>query len=274
MHEERNNQAEPGIACDANRRESERCDRRQPPLGTEVRNHLGNYPLPDGFLASIVMPVYNESQTITEIVERVRNCGMPCELILVDDGSTDGSSQLIDQWSGQPNTVVLRHDTNRGKGAALKTGFAHASGDVVIIQDADLEYDPADYWKLAEPIVNDQADVVFGSRFQGATQRSLRFGHSFGNRLLTRLSNLRTGLHLTDMETCYKAFRREIAAQIAPTLQETGFGIEPEITNKIARLPGVRVREVPVSYAARSRSQGKKIKWRDGLRAIWCIVRY
>ncbi len=262
MHEEQDNQTRPvdvdaAAGQDADR--GERSDR---------------YPLPDGFLASVVMPVYNESETLAQIVERVRGCGMPCEIILVDDGSTDGSGQLIDQWRDQPNMVVVRHETNRGKGAALKTGFAIARGDVVIVQDADLEYDPSDFWKLVQPIVDDRADVVFGSRFQGDDERSRRVWHALGNRLLTRLSNLRTGLRLTDMETCYKVFRRDIAAQLAPTLQETGFGIEPEITNKIARLPGVRICETSISYRARSRRQGKKIKWRDGLRALWCIARY
>jgi len=166
------------------------------------------------------------------------------------------------------------HEKNQGKGAALRTGFGHATGQVVIVQDADLEYDPAEFSQLIQPIVENQADVVFGSRFTGNNHRVLNFWHSVVNGGLTLLSNAMTNLKLTDMETCYKAFRREVIQQIAPTLKENRFGIEPELTAKVASLPGIRIHERSISYAGRSYAEGKKITWRDGVRALFCIFRY
>lgn len=243
-------------------------------LGENVCRRLGIYALPDGFLLSVVVPVFNEVRTVAEVVRRVRASGVHCEIILVDDGSSDGTRDLLESWRDQSDLKILMHDVNRGKGAALRSGFMHATGDVVIVQDADLEYDPAEFTKLIQPIVENQADVVFGSRFAGDNQRVLYFWHYAGNRLLTLLSNVMTNLNLTDMETCYKAFRREVIQRIAPTLRENRFGIEPELTAKVARLPGVRVHERPISYFGRTYAEGKKITWRDGLRALWCIVRY
>jgi glycosyltransferase involved in cell wall biosynthesis len=243
-------------------------------LGRLVCRRLGIYRLPSGFLLSVVMPVYNEVGTVAEVIRRVRGCGVPCELIVVDDGSTDGTRALLEGMRGQPNFTLVLHDGNQGKGAALKTGFAQARGDVVLVQDADLEYDPSEYTRLIQPIIEGQADVVFGSRFIGESHRVLYFWHSAGNKLLTLLSNLSTNLNLSDIETCYKVFRREIVERIGPTLQEKRFGIEPEITAKVARIPGVRIYERPVSYSGRTYAQGKKISWRDGFRALWCILKY
>jgi glycosyltransferase involved in cell wall biosynthesis len=194
--------------------------------------------------------------------------------VIVDDGSTDGTRQILAEYESAADVTVVLHAENQGKGAALKTGFMRAKGNVVVVQDADLEYDPADYAKLLQPIIEDQADVVFGSRFIGDNHRVLYFWHSAGNRLITLLSNIFTNLNLTDVETCYKLFRREIIQQIAPTLQENRFGIEPELTAKVARLPGIRIYERPISYSGRTYAQGKKIGWRDGFRALWCIVKY
>jgi glycosyltransferase involved in cell wall biosynthesis len=243
-------------------------------LGPGVCRRLGIYRLPAGFLLSVVIPVYNEAATVAEVIRRVRTCGLPCELVVVDDGSTDGTRELLEKYRGQEGFTLLAHDTNQGKGAALKTGFARARGDVVLVQDADLEYDPSEYSKLIQPIVEGQADVVFGSRFIGESHRVLYFWHSAGNRLLTLLSNLFTNLNLSDIETCYKVFRHEIIQKIAPTLKEKRFGIEPELTAKVARIPGVRIYEQPISYSGRTYAQGKKINWRDGLRALWCILKY
>lgn len=243
-------------------------------LGPAICRRLGIYPLPAGFVLSVVVPVYNESRTLAEIVRRVRNSGVPCEIVLVDDGSSDGSRELLESWRGQTDLKIILHEKNQGKGAALKTGFAAASGSIVIIQDADLEYDPAEYRKLIQPIVEGHADVVFGSRFQGDSQRVLYFWHYVGNRVLTLLSNMFTNLNLTDMETCYKVFRADLLRQLLPKLRENRFGIEPELTAKVARLPGVRIYERPISYSGRTYAEGKKITWRDGLRALWCIVRY
>jgi glycosyltransferase involved in cell wall biosynthesis len=243
-------------------------------LGPAVCRYLGIYRLPPGFLLSVVIPVYNEAGTVGEVIRRVRHCGVPCELIVVDDGSTDGTRELLEQYRDQEDFKLVLHAQNQGKGAALKTGFAQARGDVVIVQDADLEYDPAEISRLIQPIVEGQADVVFGSRFIGESHRVLYFWHWAGNRVLTLLSNLSTNLNLSDIETCYKAFRREIIQQIAPTLREKKFGIEPELTAKVARLPGIRIYERPISYSGRTYAQGKKIGWRDGFRALWCIVRY
>ncbi len=243
-------------------------------LGEGVCRRLGIFALPPEFRLSVVIPVYNELDTVSEVVSRVRRCGVPCEIILVDDASTDGTRQLLESWQDQADLRILFHEKNRGKGAALKTGFEHATGDAVIVQDADLEYDPAEFRYLLQPIIQDGADAVFGSRFAGDSQRVLYFWHYVGNRILTTLSNCFTNLNLTDMETCYKVFTRETIQKIAPTLRENRFGFEPEITAKVASLPGVRIYERPISYSGRTYAEGKKITWRDGIRALWCILRY
>lgn len=243
-------------------------------LGKSACRRLGLYHVPDGFLLSVVIPVYNELQTIEEVVGRVRSSGVPVQIIIVDDGSTDGTRDLLKQWEGAADLTVVMHAVNQGKGSALRTGFAHAQGDVVIVQDADLEYDPAEFEKLVQPIIEGEADVVFGSRFAGDNQRVLYFWHSVGNKVLTFASNCMTNLNLTDMETCYKAFRRDVIQRIGPTLREQRFGIEPELTAKVAKLPGVRVFERPISYRGRTYAEGKKITWRDGFRALYCILRY
>jgi glycosyltransferase involved in cell wall biosynthesis len=223
---------------------------------------------------SVVIPVFNEHATLAELVRRVHAVPLAKEIILVDDGSTDGTRELLAQMAGAPNVRVIYHDANRGKGAALKTGFLLAQGDIVIVQDADLEYDPADYPRLIEPILQDRADVVFGSRFANGDARGVQSSlHRLGNRVLTTLSNLATNLKLTDMETCYKVFRRDVIHRIAPHLEQERFGIEPEITARVARA-GYRVVEVGIGYCGRSRRDGKKIGWRDGVSALWCILRY
>jgi glycosyltransferase involved in cell wall biosynthesis len=240
----------------------------------DVRRRLGIYPLPPGFRVSVVIPVYNEQATVETLLQRVRNAGVPCEMIIVDDASTDGTPEILARWQQEPDVTVVRQDANRGKGAALRRGFTLATGDVVIIQDADLEYDPAQYRALLQPIVENQADVVYGSRFLGADRTVPTFWHHTTNRLITALSNLRTNLKLTDVETCYKVIRRSVLERIAGQLREDRFGIEIELTARLARLPGVRFHELPIRYTARSYEAGKKIHLRDGLRAIWCALRY
>ncbi|HEX4148682.1 MAG TPA: glycosyltransferase family 2 protein [Pirellulales bacterium] len=243
-------------------------------LGAAACRRLGIYALPEGFLLSVVIPVFNERSTLTELLRRVQACGLPLEMIVVDDGSTDGTRDILAALTGQDGLRVVLHERNRGKGAALRTGFALARGDVVVIQDADLEYDPAEYARLIQPIVEDQADVVFGSRFAGDNHRVLYFWHYLGNRLLTLFSNALTNLNLTDMETGFKAFRREAIQRVAPHLRENRFGIEPELTAKLASLPEVRIHECSITYHGRTYAEGKKITWRDGIRALWCILRY
>ena len=256
------------------RKTIDRVDILQQLLGKDVCRRLGIYRLPPGLRLSVIIPVYNEAATLEAVVDRVREASVPVELIFVDDGSTDGTRQLLQSWSEQPHVKVLRHETNRGKGAALRTGFAHATGDVVIIQDADLEYDPGDYVWLLQPIVEDRADVVYGSRFSGTDRPVLPLWHQWGNRLITCCSNLLTRLKLSDVETCYKVFRREVLEQFAPALRENGFGIELEMTARLAKLSGVRIYERPIRYTARTYADGKKITWRDAVWALWCIVRY
>lgn len=243
-------------------------------LGPAVCRRLGFIRLPDDFVLSVVIPVFNELRTVEEVIRRVRDCGIRTQIILVDDGSTDGTRELLEKYRRDTDIVLVFHEHNRGKGAALKTGFLRATGDVVVVQDADLEYDPAEFVKLLQPIIEDKADVVFGSRFTGDSHRVLYFWHAAGNRFITLLSNVFTNLNLSDIETCYKMFRREVIAQIAPALQENRFGIEPELTAKVARLPDVRIYERPITYSGRTYAQGKKIGWRDGFRALWCILKY
>jgi len=222
---------------------------------------------------SIVMPVFNEAPTIEEIVGRVLDVPLDKELIIVDDNSTDGTREVLKQIASNASIRVLFHQQNQGKGAALRTGFAAATGDVVLVQDADLEYNPDEYPKLLEPILAGKADVVYGSRFVGGdSHRVLYFWHYVGNRALTLLSNAVTNLNLSDMETCYKVFRREVLQQVA--VEEERFGFEPEVTGKIAAIPGCRIYEVGISYSGRTYEQGKKIGWRDGVRAAWCIWKY
>ena len=218
---------------------------------------------------SIVIPVYNEAATLGRVLERVRTAPFEKEIIVVDDGSTDGTRELL--RAAGPDVVVVLQERNRGKGAALRAGFERVSGDVVVVQDADLEYDPADYGRLLQPIIDDQADVVFGSRFGGESHRVLLFWHYVGNRLLTTLSNMFTNLNLSDMETGYKIFRAGILKRLR--LRSDRFGFEPEFTAKVARL-GCRIYEVSISYHGRGYEAGKKITWRDGFAAIGCIVWY
>ncbi|MGE3512814.1 MAG: glycosyltransferase family 2 protein [Vicinamibacterales bacterium] len=221
---------------------------------------------------SVVIPAYNEQDTILTVLERVRAVTLDKEIIVIDDASTDGTAARLGALEPSPDLRVLRHPVNRGKGAALRTGIAAATGEVVIIQDADLEYDPAEYHKLLKPIVDGRADVVYGSRFVGGeSHRVLYFWHYIGNRVLTLLSNAFTNLNLTDMETCYKVFRREVIQSIR--IEENRFGFEPEITAKVAALDA-RIYEVGISYDGRTYAEGKKIGWRDGVRALWCIVKY
>lgn len=222
---------------------------------------------------SVVVPCYNELGTIGQVVEAVRRSPVPdLEIIIVDDCSTDGTRELLQAQIEPLVDQVLYHPKNRGKGAALRTGFAAATGDIVVVQDADLEYDPQEFPLLIEPILNGKADVVFGSRFMGGRpHRVVYFWHMVGNKFLTLLSNMMTNINLSDMETCYKAFRREVIQSIR--IQENRFGFEPEITAKVAKA-GCRIYEVGISYYGRTYKEGKKIGWKDGFRAIYCILKY
>ena len=222
---------------------------------------------------SVVMPVFNEAATVGQIIASVLAQRPVQELVIVDDGSQDGSSEILTALAkNTPKIRLILNKVNQGKGASLRIGFQQAIAPYVIIQDADQEYDPAEYYLLLSPLLAGRADVVFGSRFKGAyAQRVLYYWHSVGNKFLTAMSNMATNLNLTDLETCYKVFRREIIQSIR--LKENRFGFEPEITAKIARL-GVRIYEVPVSYYGRTYAEGKKICWKDGFRALWCIIKY
>ncbi len=222
---------------------------------------------------SVVMAVYNESATVANMIKTVLNQRPVEQLVIVDDASNDGTQDVLRQVAGDdPRVKIISHGKNLGKGAALRTGFAHVTSPIAIVQDADAEYDPSEYYLVLNPILNGKADVVFGSRFLGAgSRRVLYYWHSVGNRILTTLSNMATNLNLSDMETCYKVFRREVLQQI--DIQENRFGFEPEITAKVAKLK-LRIFEVAISYNGRTYAEGKKVGWRDGLHALWCVAKY
>lgn len=234
---------------------------------------MNKHALPQSAALSIVVPVYNEPATIRQVVERLCEAlhEISIEIIVVDDGSDDDTSAILIEAESQGRIRLFKHETNRGKGAALRTAFEAVRGDIVVIQDADLEYDPMEIPRLIRPILDGNADVVFGSRFRGESQRVHLFWHRMANALLTLFSNMLTNINLSDMETGYKAFRTEVAKAL--TIRENRFGVEPEITAKIARMK-CRIYEVPISYYGRDYAAGKKIGFRDAIRAAWCIVRY
>jgi glycosyltransferase involved in cell wall biosynthesis len=242
-------------------------------LGEGPCRQLGIYPIPEGFKLSVAVPVYNEKDWIREIVRRIQAVPIPKEIIIVDDCSTDGTRDILRELANDEIRVFYQ-PFNQGKGAALRECFKHCTGTVVVVQDADLEYDPAEYPRLIQPIIDNKADVVFGSRFIGDSHRVLYFWHSVANKMLTTLSNMFTNLNLTDMETCYKVFRREVLEGIS--LKSNRFGFEPEITAKIARRrhPSWRVYEIPISYSGRTYEEGKKIGLMDAFNALYCILRY
>lgn len=252
-------------------------------LGEAACRQLGLFVIPPEWVLSVVIPIYNEKDHWLDLVARVRAVPLRKEIVLVDDCSRDGTRDQLQQFQAEQRSApadpwnkfqFVFHEKNRGKGAAVRTGLQAASGDVLIIQDADLEYDPSEYPRLLGPIVDGKADVVFGSRFLGdQPHRVLYYWHYLGNKFLTTLSNCFTNLNLTDMETCYKVFTREVIQKIGPTLQQERFGIEPEITAKVAR-HRFRIYEMSISYSGRTYDQGKKIGWRDGFKALYCIVRY
>ncbi len=244
-------------------------------LGEPACRQLGIYPIPDGFKLSVVIPVYNEERWIREVVRRVQAVPIPKEVVIVEDCSKDGTRDILKELEGG-DIRVFYQPYNQGKGAALRRGFQEASGDVILVQDADLEYDPAEYPRLLQPILENRADVVYGSRFIGETHRVLYYWHYVANKMLTLLSNMFTNLNLTDMETCYKVFRREVLQGM--TLRSDRFGFEPEITAKIARKrpgqPSWRIYEIPISYSGRTYEEGKKIGLKDAFNAFYCILRY
>ncbi|MFO0888086.1 MAG: glycosyltransferase family 2 protein [Isosphaeraceae bacterium] len=251
-------------------------------LGEGICRKMGVYRIPPDLVLSVVIPVYNERNTIREILRRVRSVPITKQIIIVDDCSQDGTRDILRELAAtETDLAVVFHEVNQGKGAALRTGFQHATGDVVIVQDADLEYDPDQYPELLQPIVEGKADVVFGSRFIGEAHRVLYFWHSVANKGLTLLSNMFTNLNLTDMEVCYKLFKREVIQGIS--LRSNRFGFEPEVTAKVARFKiptedgghrPCRIYEIPVSYHGRTYREGKHIGVKDGFQALYCIVRY
>jgi glycosyltransferase involved in cell wall biosynthesis len=222
-------------------------------------------------MISVVIPVYNEAKTIKEIIRRVQSVNLSKEIIVVDDASADGTREVLDTLKEEEGLTVIFHQSNQGKGAALRTAFAQVKGSIVIIQDADLEYDPQEYGKLIRPIIEGKADVVYGSRFLGGPHRVLFFWHYLGNKMITLLSNMLTNLNLTDMETCYKVFRAPLLEKF--TIESNRFGVEPEITAKLAKLK-CKIYEVDISYSGRDYSEGKKINWKDGIAAFYWILKY
>ena len=222
-------------------------------------------------MLSVVIPVYNEAKTVRELIARVQSVPLDKEIIIVDDGSSDGTREVLGEFKNREGITVLFHEKNQGKGAALRTAFQQVKGDIVIIQDADLEYDPQEYGKLIKPILDGKADAVYGSRFLGGPHRVLLFWHYVGNKILTLFSNMLTNLNLTDMETCYKVFKASLLKQF--TIESNRFGVEPEITTKLAKLK-CRIYEVDISYSGRDYTEGKKINWKDGIAAFYWIIKF
>ncbi|MEY4567437.1 MAG: Undecaprenyl-phosphate 4-deoxy-4-formamido-L-arabinose transferase [Planctomycetota bacterium] len=242
-------------------------------LGQDTARRLGIFQLPENFLLSVVIPVFNEVNTIESVIERVRSSGLPIEIVLVDDGSRDGTREKLKSLEQQSDIRIILHEKNRGKGAALKTGFQHAKGDIVVIQDADMEYDPQDFRYLIQPIIEGEADVVYGTRYGHQDRPVAPLWHYAVNRFISFLTSIKTGLYLSDVETCYKLFPRKLIQDLVPNLKEDRFGFEIEVTVRLARQK-IRFYERPIRFHRRSWDQGKKIGWKDGVRALWCIVRY
>ena len=242
-------------------------------LGQAVCHRMGIFALPDDFLLSVVVPVYNEAGTVANVIDRLRATGLPLQMILVNDGSSDGSGDELDRLAGASDITVIHHERNRGKGAALRTGFEAARGEFVVVQDADLEYDPSDYRWLLQPLVAGEADVAYGTRYGHCDRQVSPLWHQAVNGLITGLCNMAIGLRLSDVETCYKMVPREVIQDLVPHLRENRFGIEIELTAVLAKRR-LRFTERPIRYHHRWYDEGKKIGWKDGVRALWCIVRY
>lgn len=243
-------------------------------IGRDACRRLGIYALPADFVLSVVIPVYNEAKTLEKVIARVRDTHLPMEIICVDDGSQDGTREVLERLAVEQDIKAVFHGKNQGKGAALRTGFMEATGDIVVVQDADMEYDPQDIRLLLQPILDNTADVVYGSRFNGPDRAVSPLWHLAANKLITNLFNVFHGHRFTDVETCYKLFRRELIQEVAPKLRENRFGIELEVTARLLKNRNIRFHERPIRYDRRSYAEGKKIGWRDGLWALWCIVRY
>lgn len=242
-------------------------------LTDDVCRRLGIFAIPEDFRLSVVMPVYNEVATVLKVVERVRATKLPLEIIIVDDGSSDGTRQQLESLSADKDVKVILHEKNRGKGAALRTGFMEATGTAIVVQDADLEYDPEDFRILIQPIIENNADVVYGTRFGHHDRPVSPLWHAMANRWITRMTNIRTGCHFSDVETCYKVIRRDLLQKLVPDLRENRFGIEIELTIKLAK-GRARFYERPIRYWRRGFDEGKKIGWKDAVRAFYCMIRY
>jgi glycosyltransferase involved in cell wall biosynthesis len=242
-------------------------------LGPSLCRKLAIYALPEGFCLSVIVPVFNESGTIASVVSSLRATGIPLQIILVDDGSRDGTTEAVDAFAGEPDVIVVHHVSNQGKGAAIRTGAASASGDVIVIQDADREYDPSDFRYLLQPILAGEADVAYGTRYGHCDRQLSPWWHQTVNGFITLLASISIGIRLSDIETCYKMTSRQSFQAILGELKETRFGIEIELTARWARR-GLRFTERPIRYHHRWYDEGKKIGWRDGVRALWCILKY
>ena len=242
-------------------------------LTEDVCRRLGIFAIPSDFRLSVVIPVYNEVNTVIQVIERVRATKLPVEIIVIDDGSVDGTREKLAALPAADDLRILLHEKNKGKGAALRTGFTHATGTAIVVQDADLEYDPEDFRILIQPIIEDHADVVYGTRFGHHDRPVSPLWHALANRWITRMTNVRTGCHFSDVETCYKVIRRELLQSLAPDLRENRFGIEIELTIKLAKRRA-RFYERPIRYWRRGFDEGKKIGWKDAVRAFYCMIRY